>query len=76
MPSFDSSPGKSLRAHRELPNAYTKIPGKWWDGYKYGQSVIFDDFNHDDFALQYILNLTDHYPFSVEVSVICDEVTG
>lgn len=64
-----TSTGKSLRAHTEMPDAFTKSPGKWWDGYKSGECVIFDDFDPKDFNIVYMLQLLDVYPIQVEVSV-------
>lgn len=58
--------GKSLRAHDELPAAYSKSPGsKWWDGYTNGQSVIIDDFRPEWWPIDYMLRLLDRYPLKV-----------
>lgn len=61
--------GKSLRAHTDHPDAYVKTAGnKWWDGYKTGQSVIFDDYDDSQQSITYLLTLLDHYRVQTEVS--------
>lgn len=48
---------------------YYKGPGKWWDGYEGQPCVIIDDYDNRDPDLNrnYMLKLTDRYPFKVEV---------
>lgn len=69
--------GKSFKAFSENPNAYRKMPGRWWDGYRGEECVIFDEFKPcgpDDWKqgspveidLPYILRLCDRYPLMIE----------
>lgn len=69
--------GKSFKAFSENPTAYRKMQGKWWDGYRGEETVIFDEFkpcSADDWKtgspteidLPYILRLCDRYPLMIE----------
>lgn len=69
--------GKSFKAFSENPGAYRKMPGKWWDGYRGEECVVFDEFkppSADDWKtgspteidLPYMLRLFDRYPLMVE----------
>lgn len=60
--------GKSRYAHEQAPDAYRKLPGKWWDGYAGQPDVILDDFyGEDDFKYAEWLKLTDWYDYSAEI---------
>lgn len=62
-----SGSGKSRMAYEEFPNAYRKMPGKWWDGYNSEEVVIFDDFDPNDYTEKQLLTWWDRYPCRVEV---------
>jgi hypothetical protein len=48
------------------PNAYfTPATLQWWDGYDGHEDVIVDDFRASFCKLEYLLRLTDRYPFRV-----------
>ena len=59
--------GKSRWAQASYPSAYRycKIGGStvWWDGYDNHNEVIVDDVRADTFSFDYLLQLTDRYPF-------------
>lgn len=60
--------GKSRWAWSEEPTAYSKASNhKWWSGYIGQDSVIIDDFRPcKEMPFNFILNLFDRYPLSVE----------
>lgn len=58
--------GKSRWAHEMFPNAYTKDPTQWWDGYCGEQVVIFDEF-YGQLKHEYMLKLMDRYDLRLEV---------
>lgn len=63
--------GKSHKAYHEYPDAYRKsIPGKWWEGYKGQETVIFEEFNPQEdkeLRLPELLKILDKYPYQVEI---------
>lgn len=63
--------GKSHRAFTKYPDAYRKcIPGKWWEGYKGEDTVIFEEFNPEEdkeLRLPELLKILDKYPYQVEI---------
>jgi len=61
--------GKSRYAWQQDPSSYMKACNhKWWDGYTGQDVVIMDDFRPSkDLPFNFILNLFDRYPLSVEV---------
>lgn len=62
-----SEHGKSKYAHTHWPNAYDKMPGKWWDGYKGELEVLMDDFDPNDYVPKELLKWWDRYKCRVEV---------
>jgi hypothetical protein len=63
--------GKSKLAYElgELSGScYTKMPrNKWWDGYSHENVVVVDDYRKDLCTFHEMLQLTDRYPFTVEM---------
>lgn len=63
--------GKSTKAYEENPQAYRKtIPGKWWEGYKGEETVIFEEFNPQEdkeLRLPELLKILDKFPYQVEI---------
>lgn len=63
--------GKSHQAFNQYPQAYRKtIPGKWWEGYKGEQCVVFEEFNPEEdkeLRLPELLKILDKYPYQVEI---------
>jgi hypothetical protein len=66
--------GKSRRARTLAPGAYEKADGKWWDGYDGEESVIWDDFDPEQYPLRALLKITDYYGKKVEVKGSYDEL--
>lgn len=62
--------GKTRHALEENPKAYWKSKGLWWDGYLNEEVVVIDEY-YGWFPWDYILRLTDRYPFSVETKGGC-----
>lgn len=59
--------GKSKAARERYPDAYSKNPSKWWDGYLGEDHVILDDFDKYDKALGGDMKRwLDRYPFQAE----------
>lgn len=60
--------GKSSSARRNYPNAYYKLPNKWWDGYKGESEVIIEDLDpsHADHMRYHLKLWCDHGPFRAE----------
>lgn len=70
--------GKSYKAYSENPDAYRKMSGKYWDGYKGQDTVIVEDFrppHPDDWktmgesrevSIVQWLRILDKYPFQIE----------
>ncbi len=63
-----SGVGKSRKARSIAPDAYVKLPNKWWDGYLGQDDVIIDDLAKEHSCLRtHILQWADHYPTPVEI---------
>lgn len=62
-----SGSGKSKYAWENYPNAYRKMPGKWWDGYASESTVVFDDFDPNDYTEKQLLTWWDRYPTLIEI---------
>lgn len=60
--------GKSRWAWSQAPEAYMKCSShKWWTGYIGQESVIIDDYRPSkEMPFNFMLNLLDRYPLSVE----------
>lgn len=60
--------GKSRWAWHQEPEAYMKCSShKWWNGYIGQESVILDDYRPSkEMPFNFMLNLMDRYPLSVE----------
>lgn len=59
--------GKSLTARFYYPNPYVKSHNKWWDDYDGQESILIDDFDHNDKLMgSFLKNYADHYPFRAE----------
>lgn len=57
--------GKSRWAHDNYPNAYWKQNSQWWDNYNNEPVVVIDEY-YGWLRWDYLLRLTDRYPFMVE----------
>jgi len=59
--------GKSRYAREIAPDAYIKMPNRWWDGYQDEEQVIMDDLSyaHRE-ALDALKVWADRYPFRGE----------
>lgn len=64
----DTGSGKSRYAWNTCPDAYMKCSShKWWTGYIGQESVIIDDYRPSkEMPFNFMLNLLDRYPLSVE----------
>lgn len=63
----DTGTGKSHAARVDFPEAYLKLPNKWWDGYCGQEYVIIDDFDKKHEMLGYHLKIwSDQYAFPCE----------
>lgn len=59
--------GKSRTVNDLAPDAYRKVPGKWWDHYRGEPDVVMDDFyGGDQFPYAEFLKLTDWYDYMAE----------
>lgn len=60
--------GKTRTAYEENPGAYFKdmSDGKWWDGYRQQECVVFDDLRKDTFKFHELLRILDRYPLQVQ----------
>lgn len=57
--------GKSSWIHKNCPEAYWKGKSEWWDNYANNKFVVIDEF-YGWLPWDYLLRLTDRYPFLVE----------
>ncbi len=59
--------GKSRRAYKEMPDAYTCMStGRWFEGYDAHENVIIDDMRGDFLKFHELLRLLDRYEFRIE----------
>jgi len=59
--------GKSKKARDDNPDAYEKLPNKWWDDYNHEDVVIIDDLDHAHVHMgSFLKRYADHYPFRCE----------
>lgn len=62
--------GKTRKAIEENTDYYRKHPdSKWFDGYTNQECLLLDDFSGSSskMSLNYVLQLIDRYPFSLEI---------
>lgn len=60
--------GKSKHVRTTYPDAYIKMPNKWWDGYGNEETVIIEDVQKEHACLGYHFKIwADHYPFPCEI---------
>ena len=60
--------GKSRHCRTTWPDAYIKMPNKWWDGYENEETVLIEDVQKEHHMLGYHFKIwADHYPFKAEV---------
>jgi len=63
-----SGAGKTLKARTDYPDAYLKLPNKWWDGYQGEANVIIDDVDLNHAYMGYHLKIwSDRYSHLAEV---------
>lgn len=62
----DTGTGKSLWCAENLPRAYWKSRGEWWDGYDGHEDVVIDEF-YGWLPFDLLLRLADRYPLQVPV---------
>jgi hypothetical protein len=70
--------GKTTWAHTEYPDIFTRMPGKWWDGYNGERKVLLDDFK-GWIPFNELLRIADRWPYRAEIkggstSILCDEL--
>lgn len=46
---------------------YSKVDGRWWDGYHHQQLVLIDDFDWSKVDIKNVLKWLDHYPVNFPV---------
>lgn len=61
-----SGTGKSKACFDQCSDAYWKVKGNWWDGYRYQEDVVIDEF-YGWLPIDFMLRLFDRYPLRVEV---------
>lgn len=59
--------GKSFSAYVEFPGLYKAFDSKWWDGYVGQKCVLLDDFRPSFCKWEYLLQLLDMYPLTLQV---------
>ena len=60
--------GKSLHCRTTYPEAYIKMPNKWWDGYQEEKVVLIEDIQTEHACLGYHFKIwADHYPYPAEI---------
>lgn len=60
--------GKTRGVLERYPDAFPKMPNKWWDGYQGQETVLLDDIGLEHQCLGYHFKIwADHYPFTAEV---------
>lgn len=66
--------GKTRAVFTEFPEVYRVLSDKWWDGYDGQKVVVIDDIRADWCSFRRLLQLTDIYPFRVEIKGSSREV--
>lgn len=59
--------GKSRYVHENYPGAYYKHSGKWWDGYIGQKTIVFEEFNPDDWKIPELNQICDGYDIVREI---------
>jgi len=60
--------GKSRHCRTTYPDAYIKMPNKWWDGYQDEKVVLLEDIQPEHACLGYHFKIwADHYPYTAEI---------
>ncbi|UOF81639.1 rep protein [Circoviridae sp.] len=62
----ETGTGKSRFCAEQVPNAYWKSRGEWWDGYEGHESIIIDEF-YGWLPFDFMLRLCDRYPLLLPV---------
>lgn len=58
--------GKTRFCFETYPDLYRVRDSKWWDGYESQEVILFDDFRDADYAFNWLLQLLDIYPLSLQ----------
>lgn len=60
--------GKSTKSFQDYPDAYLKLPNKWWDGYEDEETVVIEEWDPDHNKLaSHMKRWCDRFSFNAEI---------